>query len=104
MFILLVFLVTVVTINNTQPGRTFRGFLVVAHMPGENNTLIGEFTPGNANQQLLNCSEILNVSNSMAMITHNNGGRLNFASQTMTWQAPADADGTVDFRYESMNH
>lgn len=100
MFIHLIFLGTVVTINNTQPGRTFRGFLVIAHVPGQNNALIGQFTPGNANQQTLDCGAVLNVAppNPTATIAHSNAGRQDFTSQTMTWQAPTGADGTVDFR------
>ena len=96
--ILLVSLGIVVTINNTQPGQTFRGFLVIAHVPGQNNALIGQFTPGNANQQTLDCASVLGVPNPTATIAHSNAARQNFVSQTMTWQAPADGDGTVDFR------
>ena len=69
--------------------------MVIAHMPGQNNTLLGQFIPQNANQQTLNCSGL----NPEATIAHNNPSRTNFQSMQFMWQAPADANGTVDFRY-----
>ena len=69
--------------------------MVIAHVPGQNNTLLGQFIPQNANQQTLNCSGL----NPEATIAHNNPARTDFQSMQFMWQAPADANGTVDFRY-----
>ena len=69
--------------------------MVIAHVPGQNDTLLGQFIPQNANQQTLNCSGL----NPEATIAHNNPARTDFQSMQFMWQAPTDANGTVDFRY-----
>ena len=79
-------------------NTTFRGFLVIAHLPGQNNSVIGTFTPQNANQQTLNCD--LAMANALGTVGHSNAApnTVDFTSQEMIWQAPADSNGTVDFR------
>ena len=77
--------------------NTFRGYVVIAHVPGQNNTLLGQFVPQNASQQTYNCDPV--GVNAAAAITHNNPDpRIDFTSMQFMWQAPADANGTVDFR------
>ena len=86
-----------VTVNSTE--STFRGFLVIAHAPGEDHMLLGSFTPQNKSQQTLNCS-FTGASNEMeSTITHNNSELIDFQSITTKWTAPEDQDGMVDFRY-----
>ena len=83
--------------NGTQNAiTTFRGFLIIAHIPGQNSSIIGTFFPMNGNQQLLDCSN--NGANPSGTIGHSNPNRIDFSSQQMIWQAPAGANGTVDFR------
>lgn len=68
---------------------------MIAHVPGQVDMLLGEFTPDpNANQQTLDCDAVgVNIASA---IGHNRAEDRN--SQTMMWQAPSDADGMVDFR------
>ena len=76
----------------------FRGFLVIAHVPGEDHMLLGTFTPQNKSQQTVNCS-FTGASNEMAStIGHNNSAKIDFQSITTKWTAPSDKDGMVDFR------
>ena len=67
--------------------NTFRGYLVIAHVPGQNDTLLGQFMPQNANQQTLNCDAI--GANPVATVAHNNPARTDFQSMQFMWQAPA---------------
>ena len=90
----LIFVILIVTLTGTM--NTFRGYMVIAHVPGQNDTLLGQFIPQNANQQTLNCDAV--GANPAATIAHNNPGRTDFQSMQFMWQAPADANGTVDFR------
>ena len=76
---------------------SFRGFLVVAHLPGHNTTLLGRFVPQNINQQTVAC-DALGVNNQSA-IGHSNPASADFQSQELVWQAPPHQDGVVDFRY-----
>ena len=86
-----------VTVNGTE--STFRGFLVMAHVPGEDNMLLGSFTPQNKSQQTLNCSFTGATNEMKSTIAHNNSDRIDFQSIAMKWTAPEDKDGMVDFRY-----
>ena len=77
---------------------TFRGFLVIAHVPGVDHMLLGSFTPQNGSQQTLNCS-FTGASNEMeSTIAHNNSAKIDFQSITTEWMAPSDHNGMVDFR------
>lgn len=77
---------------------TFRGFLVIAHVPGEDHMLLGSFTPQNGSQQTLNCS-FTGASNEMeSTLGHRNSAKIDFQSITTKWTAPSDKDGMVDFR------
>ena len=94
--ILSLYLNIVVTVNGSK--STFRGFLVIAHVPGEDHMLLGSFTPQNGSQQTLNCS-FTGASNEMeSTITHNNSAKIDFQSITTKWKAPSGKDGMVDFR------
>ena len=85
----------------TGSDATFRGFLVIAHVPGEDHMLLGTFLPQNKSQQTLNCS-FTGASNEMqSTIAHNNTKKIDFLRMTMMWKAPAEKDGMVDFRYKS---
>ena len=86
--------ITIVTLSGTN---TFLGFLVIAHVPGQNNMLLGVFTPQNANQQTLNCDDV--GAATAATVAHRNSGRTPFSTMTFMWQAPAGSAGTVDFRF-----
>ena len=86
----------VVTVKGST--STFRGFLVIAHVPGEDHMLLGSFTPQNKSQQTLNCS-FTGASNEMeSTITHNNSAKIDFQNITTKWKAPSGKDGMVDFR------
>lgn len=77
---------------------TFNGFLVIAHVPGEDHMLLGSFTPQNGSQHTLNCS-FTGASNEMeSTIGHSNSAKIHFQSITTKWTAPTDKDGMVDFR------
>ena len=76
--------------------NTFRGFLVIAHVPGQNNMLLGQFMPQNNNQQTVQCDPT--GANGMASIAHSNSARQDFQRMTFMWQAPTNADGMVNFR------
>ena len=76
--------------------NTFRGFLVIAHVPGQDNMLLGQFIPQNSQQQNVPCDSI--GANDMASIAHRNPSSENFMSQTFMWQAPDEDDGLVNFR------
>ena len=87
----------IVTIKGSN--STFRGFLVIAHVPGEDHMLLGSFIPQNKSQQTLNCS-FTRASNEMeSTISHSNSAKIDFTSITTKWKAPSDKDGMVDFRY-----
>ena len=77
---------------------SFIGFLVIAHVPGQNNMLLGTFTPQNGNQQNIQCDPSGASNLAQASVAHSNSGRTQFSSQTFMWQAPSSSDGTVDFR------
>ena len=77
-------------------SETFTGFLVIAHVPGQNGMLLGTFTPQNSNQQTLDCDAV--GASTQATVTHSNSARTQFSSMTFSWIAPTGADGTVDFR------
>ena len=83
-----------VTMRGTN---TFRGFLVIAHVPTQNQMLLGQFIPQNSNQQTLNCDAV--GASTQATVAHSNSARTDFQSMTFRWQAPSASDGTVDFRY-----
>ena len=84
-----------VTLNGND--NTFLGFLVIAHVPGMNQMLLGRFISQNSNQRILNCDAV--GASTQATVAHSNGARTNFQSMTFMWEAPSDSDGTVDFRY-----
>ena len=84
-------------VNIVGTNNSFRGFLMVAHLPGHNTTLLGRFIPQNINQQTVACDE-LGVNNESA-IGHSNPASADFQSQELMWQAPLQQDGVVDFRY-----
>ena len=78
---------------------TFRGFLVIAHVPGEDRMLLGTFTPQNGSQQILDCSVTRASNEAQSTIAHNNSERNDFQNMTFSWTAPSNEDGMVDFRY-----
>ena len=82
----------IVTLSGSQ---VFRGFLVIGHVPGQPLMVLGAFSTGGANQQVIEECDNMGV-NMQAAIGHMN--RVNAASTTFSWTAPSDADGTVDFR------
>ena len=89
---------TVHAVSLVGSTATFRGFLVIAHIPGEDHMLLGSFTPQNESQQTLNCS-FTGASNEMeSTIAHHNPDKIDFQNMTMMWTAPSDEDGMVDFR------
>ena len=77
---------------------TFRGFLVIAHVPGEDRMLLGTFTPQNGRQQILDCSFTGASNEAQSTIAHNNSEQNNFQNMTFAWTAPSNEDGIVDFR------
>ena len=77
----------------------FRGFLVMAHVPGEDHMLLGSFIPQNERQQTLNCSFTGASNERESTIVHNNSELLNFQSMILKWRAPSSSNGLVDFRY-----
>ena len=89
--------VATVTLSGSSTN-TFRGFIVKAHVPGQDQMLLGQFIP-QANQRTLDCDNV-GAANA-ATVAHSNSARTNFQSMTFTWQAPSGADRTVDFRYEA---
>jgi hypothetical protein len=100
LLILRYYLNIIVTVKGSK--STFRGFLVIAHVPGEDHMLLGTFTPQNGSQQTLNCS-FTGASNEMeSTITHNNSAKIDFQSITTKWKAPSGKDGMVDFRWASL--
>lgn len=78
-------------------AATFRGFLMIAHVPGKNNTLLGSFIPQNSSQQTLSCDE-LSVNNRSSIGHSNAGPTVDFRTMELMWQAPSQDNGTVDFR------
>ena len=85
-----------VTLNGS--AMTFRGFLVIAHVPGEDHILLGSFIPQNKSQQTLDCS-ITGASNEReSTVGHNNSALVDFHSIILKWRAPAEQHGMVDFR------
>lgn len=71
---------------------------MIAHVPGQNDMLLGRFIPQNANQQTVACDA--NGVNNDASVGHSNPDpSQDFQSMQLMWQAPSDADGMVDFRY-----
>ena len=94
---LLTYLFFILQLIVTLSGATdFRGFLVIAHVPGQNMMLLGQFSSAQANHQILDCDIAMGV-NSQAAIGHS--GRINAPSTTFMWTAPNGPDGMVDFRY-----
>ena len=89
--------IDVVTLKGSN--ATFRGFLVIAHVPGEDHLLLGSFIPQNKSQQTLDCSVTGASSENESAVGHSNSDWLNFQSMTLKWKAPLDSDGTVNFRY-----
>ena len=77
--------------------NTFRGFLVIAHVPGDEDVLLGQFLPQDLHQLTLNCDP-MGVNNAAAIGHDNQDPRLDFQSVEMVWQAPSDANGVVHFR------
>ena len=90
------FLDIVLAVKILATASTFRGFLMVAHLPGHNSTHLGQFIPQNINQRTLPCDE-LGVNNQSA-IGHFNLASIDFQSVELMWQAPQQNDGVVDFR------
>ena len=78
---------------------TFRGFLVIAHVPGHNQELLGRFIPQNSNQQTIACDE--HGINNESAIGHSNTVPVDFLNMELVWQAPSRDGGMVDFRYYS---
>ena len=78
----------------------FQGFLVIGHIPGQPLMVLGAFTTGGPNQQVIEECDNAGV-NMQAAIGHS--GRVGATSTTFSWRAPSDADGTVDFRYHIKN-
>ena len=77
--------------------NTFRGFLVIAHVPGQNDMLLGQFMPQNSNQQTVDCDAV--GANSAASIAHRNPApSQDFQRMDLIWQAPSGANGFVNFR------
>ena len=76
-------------------SQAFQGFLVIGHVPGQPLMVLGAFSTGGANQQVIEECDTVGA-NMQAAIGHS--GRVNAASTTFSWTAPSDADGTVDFR------
>lgn len=89
--------VVTVTLSGSSTN-TFRGFIVKAHVPSQDQILLGQFIP-QASQQTLDCDN-MGAAN-VATVAHSNSARTNFQSMTFTWRAPSGSDGTVDFRYEA---
>ena len=89
----------IVTVKGSK--STFRGFLVIAHVPGEDHMLLGTFTPQNGSQQTLNCSFTGASTEMESTIAHNNSAKIDFQSITTKWKAPSGKDGMVDFRWGS---
>ena len=73
----------------------FQGFLVIAHVPGQRLMLLGGFTTGGPNQQIIEECDTVGA-NTQAAIGHMN--RIDATSTTFSWAAPSGQDGTVDFR------
>ena len=97
--LLIFFTITIIVVTVKGSKSTFRGFLVIAHVPGEDHMLLGTFTPQNGSQQTLNCS-FTGASNEMeSTIAHNNSAKIDFQSITTKWKAPSGKDGMVDFRW-----
>ena len=80
----------------TLSGTEFRGFLVIAHVPGQPLMLLGAFTAEAGNQQVIEECDTVGA-NMQAAIGHSQNMR--DTSTTFSWTAPSDVDGTVDFRY-----
>ena len=74
----------------------FRGFLVIAHVPGQDQMLLGAFdvSQSGSTQQTLDCDSV--GANNAAAVGHNPAQ--DFTSVDFMWQAPSDADGMVNFR------
>ncbi len=83
------------TLSGSSTNR-FRGFIVKAHVPGQDLMLLGQFIP-QTSQRTLDCDDV-GAANA-ATVAHSNSARTNFQSMTFTWRAPSGSDGTVDFRY-----
>ena len=84
-------------------NSTFRGFIVIAHVPGKDHMLLGTFTPQNGSQQTLDCS-FTGASNEMeSTIGHKNSAKIDFQSITTKWKAPSEKSGMVDFRCASLS-
>ena len=60
--------------------NTFLGFIVKAHVPGQNQMLLGQFTP-QASQQTLDCDNV--GAATTATVAHSNGARTQFSSMTL---------------------
>ena len=80
-------------------GTSFLGFLVIAHVPGVNDMLLGRFVPQTF-QQTLDCDAT--GASTQATVTHRNGLRTQLSSMVFTWEAPTGGDGTVDFRFATI--
>ena len=80
----------------TLSGAEFRGFLVIAHVPGQPLMLLGAFTTEAGNQQVIEECDTVGA-NMQAAIGHSQ--RLSVTSTTFSWTAPSDGDGMVNFRY-----
>ena len=85
----------IVTLSGST-SNTFLGFIVEAHVPGQNQMLLGQFIQQNSNQRILDCDNV-GAANA-ATVAHSNSALTNFPSMTFMWQAPSGSDGTVDFR------
>ena len=69
---------------------------MIAHVPDQPLMVLGAFTTGGPNQQIIEECDNAGV-NMQAAIGHS--GRVGATSTTFSWRAPSDADGMVDFRY-----
>ena len=85
-----------VTIKGSN--NTFHGFIVIAHVPGNDSMLLGTFTPLNGSQQTVDCSATGASNEKESSLGHKNTPRTDFHYITTKWTAPSDVDGMVDFR------
>ena len=82
---------------NGNSTNTFRGFIVKAHIPGNDWALVGRFIPQNMYQQTLPCDIHYGGGANEATVAHSNNALVDFQNMTFTWQAPSCCDGMVNF-------
>ena len=82
---------------NGNRTNTFRGFIIKAHLPGDDWNLLGRFIPQNMYQQTLPCDLHGGGVSNEATVAHSNSALVDFQNMTFMWQAPSSSDGMVDF-------